>query len=66
MNGEIIKEYPNDKPFSSCLILGRTKNGRVLHTVVGMADDKLWLVTAYEPDKTQWNDDFKTKKETAQ
>ncbi len=60
-SGEIIKEYSDDKPFPSCLILGRTKSNRVLHTVVGMADDKLWLVTAYEPDKTQWSDDFKTK-----
>lgn len=62
INGEIIKEYPNDKPFPSCLVLGYTKKNRVLHVVVGVADDKLWLITAYEPDKTQWNEDFKTKK----
>ena len=63
MNGEIIKEYPDDKPFPSCLVLGFTKKKRGLHIVIGIAEDKLWLITAYEPDKTQWNDDFRTKKE---
>ena len=28
--GEIIEEYPDDKPYPSCLILGRTLTGRVL------------------------------------
>ena len=31
LNGEIIEEYPDDKYGPSCLILGRTKNGRTLH-----------------------------------
>jgi hypothetical protein len=31
-SGEIIEEYPEDKPYPSCLILGRTVTGRPLHT----------------------------------
>ena len=62
LNGEIIKEYPDDKPFQSCLVLGHTSKNRFLHVVVGIAEDKLWLITAYEPDKSQWSDDYKTKK----
>ena len=35
MNCEIIEQYPNDYPFPSCLVLGYTKAGRVLHVVCG-------------------------------
>ena len=62
LNGEVIKEYPDDKPFPSCLILGHTNRNRILHIVIGIAGDKLWFITAYEPDKSQWSEDLKTKK----
>lgn len=32
--GEIIKHYEDDKPLSSCLILGKSENGDYLHIVV--------------------------------
>lgn len=38
MQGEIIKQYEDDKPFPSCLLLGMSINGRYLHVVV--ASDK--------------------------
>lgn len=60
--GEIIEDYPNDYPYPSCLILGKTVAGRILHTVVGLSDTKLWIITAYEPDSSQWSDDFKKRK----
>jgi hypothetical protein len=31
--GEIIEEYPDDQPYPSCLILGRTRAARPLHIV---------------------------------
>ena len=62
-NGEIIEEYPDDYPFPSCLILGMTMDGRTIHIVVGMGEDRLWLVTAYEPDPEQWDNEFRTRKE---
>ena len=33
-NGEIIEQYPDDFPFPSCLILGKTSDGRYIHVVM--------------------------------
>jgi hypothetical protein len=62
-NGEIIEEYPNDYPYPSCLILGSSLKKRMIHVVVGLSEDKLWLITAYEPDLSQWDMTFKNRKE---
>ena len=61
--GHIIEQYPNDYPYPSCLVLGATVDGKVLHTVVGVGVGYLWLITAYYPDPLKWNDDFSTRKE---
>jgi hypothetical protein len=60
--GEIIKEYPDDKPYPSFLILSFV-NGRPVHVVVARnaEDEFCFVVTVYEPDKTMWSNDFKTK-----
>ena len=63
LTGEIIEDYPNDYPYPSCLILGKTKSERILHIVVGIGDSKLWLITAYIPDPAQWSEDFRKRKE---
>ena len=62
MNGEIIEDYPEDYPYPSCLIFGYTVHNRVLHVVVGMSEDKLWLITAYQPNPEQWSEDFRVRK----
>ena len=62
-NGEIIEEYPTDYPYPSCLVLGRTMNRRILHVVIGATEDKIWLVTVYEPDAEKWDRQFKCRKE---
>lgn len=61
LNGEIIEQYPNDYPFPSCLVLSTADYP--LHVVCSVADDEIWLVTAYRPDRTEWENDFKTRKE---
>lgn len=61
--GCIIEDYPDDYPFPSCLVLGTTVNGKVLHVVVGVGDGRLWLITAYYPDPLKWNNDFSIRKE---
>lgn len=61
--GEIIRQYEDDKPFPSCLILGMTANNTPLHTVVSHDDVFIYLITAYYPDKQIWGPDFKTRKE---
>jgi len=60
--GQIIKEYLDDKPFPSFLILS-TINKRALHVVVSKdKDTNCYVITTYEPDKTIWNSDFTIKK----
>ena len=60
-HGEVIKEYPNDKPCPSYLILGRV-NQRPLHLVIAKGDfDKCIIITVYEPSQDIWSANFKTK-----
>ena len=62
INGEIIKEYPDDKPFESFLVLAIVDN-KALHIVVSQDDEANCIViTAYEPDLNIWNSDLKTKR----
>jgi hypothetical protein len=63
LNGEIIKEYPEDFPFPSCLILGYTISRVPLHIVCSIGQDILWIITVYKPDIDKWESDFKTRKE---
>ena len=63
INGEIIEEYENDYPYPSCLVLDINLNNDVLHIVCGSNDEELWIITAYYPDKKEWEDDMKTRKE---
>ena len=63
MTGEIIEPHPDDYPHPSCLILGATLKQSLIHVVVGCAEKRLWIVTAYYPDIEMWSDDYKTRKE---
>jgi hypothetical protein len=65
MTGEIIEQYPNDKPFPSCLIMGKSVSGRVIHTVISDEGSCSGFITAYYPDEDIWEDDYKTRKENA-
>jgi hypothetical protein len=59
--GEIIKQYENDKPYPSVLILGMINN-LPLHVVVSKDEfGNCYLITAYIPTESIWNIDFKTK-----
>jgi hypothetical protein len=51
--GEIIEEYPEDKYTPSCLVYGRTVQGRHLH-VVCSSPPRVRIVTVYEPEPTEW------------
>lgn len=62
-NGEIIEEYENDYPYPSCLVYGINLNNEVLHVVCGLSEIELWIITAYYPDNTEWENDLKTRKE---
>ena len=60
--GEIIKQYEDDKPFPSCLVLGMAVNNKYIHVVVSLDSEYMHLITAYYPDAEQWESDFKTRK----
>jgi len=53
LNGEIIKEYPDDKYSPSCLIYGKTKSGRDLHVQISLPPIVV-IITTYEPDPREW------------
>ena len=62
MMGEIIRQYEDDKPFPSCLVLGLSKIGRNIHVVASIDNDFLNIITAYYPDEKEWEVDFKSKR----
>ncbi len=62
IHGEIIKQYEDDKPFPSSLLLGMSVNDRYLHVVVASDTINLHIITAYYPNVDEWEPDFKTRK----
>jgi len=62
--GEIIEEYPDDQPYPSCLILGRTATNRPIHVVCApvSTERRLIIITTYQPDPALWEADFKRRK----
>ena len=60
--GEVIKQYEDDKPLPSCLVLGFSVNNKYIHIVVSHDCDYIYLITAYYPNIDQWENDFKTRK----
>ena len=54
--GEIIREYPDDKPYPSALIAGITAGGRALHVVCAFNQGERLaiVVTVYQPSPELW------------
>lgn len=63
MEGEIIEQYPEDFPFPSCLVLGKSLENKVLHVVMSDEGSSSRIITAYYPDDNKWNSDYKIRKE---
>ncbi|MFN8634838.1 MAG: DUF4258 domain-containing protein [Chloroflexota bacterium] len=61
--GEIIEDYPSHPYGPCCLVLGRTRQGRVLH-IVCSCRAVVDIITVYEPDLTEWDADFRTRRGT--
>lgn len=62
-NGEIIEQYPDDYPYPSCLVSGKSLNNKPLHLVIGSDSTILYLITSYIPDDAHFEDDLTTRKE---
>lgn len=62
-HGEVIFEYPDDKPFPSMLILGFIEK-KPVHVVLAYDSIKEmgYVITAYEPDSKLWKEDFKRRR----
>ena len=56
--GEIIEQYPDDKPYPSCLIYSRLETGDPIHTVwaFNRATNAIVLITTYRPAPQRWID----------
>lgn len=63
MCGEIIKQYPDDRPTPSALLLGWITKEIALHIVIGCDRVYIYAITAYYPDTDEWKADMKTRKE---
>jgi hypothetical protein len=55
-HGEVIEDYSNDKPYPSCLILGRNFLSEPIHSVwaYNPVNDWVVLITVYRPDPARW------------
>lgn len=54
--GEIIEQYPDDKPYPSCLVFSKLKGGDPIHTVWAFNQEtqSSVLITIYRPDPEKW------------
>ena len=62
-DGETIAEYPEDRPFPSCLMVS-SPGGRPLHVVIAFdrASRICHILTAYYPDPDKWTPDGKLRR----
>ncbi len=60
--GEVIREYPEDHPFASRLLLA-WHDGEPLHVVAArdVAAAVEYVITVYRPDPAEWTADFRRK-----
>lgn len=58
LSGKIIESYPEDKPYPSCLIHGKTSKNRPLHLVCAYSEelDLVIIITVYQPHPDKWMD----------
>jgi len=61
-SGEIIEDYPEDARGHSCLILGYGDDRRAIHVVCSPKVDYLAVITAYLPDREQWENNLRKRK----
>ena len=61
--GEIIEEYPKDKPWPSALFLGLV-DGQPIHVVAAYSKEiqKVAVITVYEPSLDYFESDFRTRR----
>ena len=58
LSGKLIESYPEDEPYPSCLLYGRTSENRPLHIVCAYSreENMVIVITVYQPDPEKWMD----------
>ena len=54
ISGKVIEERLDDPRGESRLIAGQTKEGRLVHAVIGLRFGKPVIVTSYTPSQEKW------------
>lgn len=54
LSGEVIEERLNDPRGKSRLVAGISKNGKLIHVVIGLKLGRPVIVTVYTPSKEEW------------
>lgn len=62
--GDVVEDYAADKPYPSRLMLGYSGKRPIHVVIVDDSDEQQTVViTAYEPDSVQWENDFKGRRQ---
>jgi hypothetical protein len=63
LEGELIEEYADDKPFPSALFFGVPEE-KPLHVVAALDEGSgtCFIITAYRPDEEHFGPDFRTRR----
>jgi hypothetical protein len=59
--GDVIEDYQEDVRGHSCLLLGYGDGKRPIHVVCSPKEEYLAIITAYLPDPSLWDDDFRKR-----
>ena len=62
LTGEIIKQYEDDTPYPSCMLLGMSEQDKYIHIVASVDTKYVYVITAYYPDENEWEADLKSRK----
>ncbi len=62
--GRIIEYYYDDYPYPSCLILGKSRKGKLIHIVCGISNELVHMITAYYPDIDKWERDMEKRRKS--
>ena len=56
MKGVIVESYPADRPYPSCLVMGKVRGGFPLYVVCAQGHDKVYIITVHWLDPAKWLD----------
>jgi hypothetical protein len=63
-SGEVIREYPNEKPYPEYLFLGYLRGGEDPCYVVVASNDETIIVTVHDYDPEVYEPDYRTRRKT--